>query len=213
MLYLDQKDNVVHEIDLPNLQLQRRCNTLEERKGDGSNGDGARATPLRNSVIHLFRRGVHREVPGVAVVVDVLGVAPDGDGSGFRDVGVDGIDGAERVDDSEVVREGFIGAGLECSGIAASFVVCGDGDSNVSNRENKKSEAGRMGRTEVVNRSQDGVGVESSSPILQVDIRYDVRSRPVRLKNSAKSATNISNQIAEMLTCKKHRTLFACVVY
>jgi hypothetical protein len=95
--------------------------------------------------VELLGGGKVGEVPRVAGVVDVFGVAANGDGLALGDAGVDGVLGPERVDVDLVVGQGAVTAGLEGVGVAAG------------------------GRVKVVGRDENRVGVFAGAVLAAVN--------------------------------------------
>lgn len=96
---------------------------LEEGQGDGGDIEAPKLVPAVNGVVQLLGGGEGGQVPGVAVVVDVLLVATESDTTVGGDVGVDGVDVAERVDDGLVVGESDVRAGLVGAGFAGGLGI------------------------------------------------------------------------------------------
>ena len=95
---------------------------LEETERSGRDGDGTLGLPDGNGVVELLSGGEGQEVPGIAVVVNILDVSADGDSGALRDAVINGP-GPERVRDGLVVREGLVAAWLESGSVAAETGV------------------------------------------------------------------------------------------
>jgi len=93
---------------------------LEEGKRQGRDGDRTLLLPYDDGVVELLGGGEGGEVPGVSVVVDVLGISANSDGTTLSNVPVDAVDGPERVDDGFVVRKSLVAARLEGVCVAAN---------------------------------------------------------------------------------------------
>ena len=128
---------------------------LEEGERGARDGDGTELLPLVDSVVELLGSGERGEEPGVAVVVDILGIAASGNGDTLCDAGVDRVDRAERVGVHLVIGKGPRRAGLESSIVAAGFGVEG------------------------MDAGENGVGVLAGTAAASVGI--DIRARPEAL--------------------------------
>ena len=77
---------------------------MKECEADGRHGQRADSVPLVQGVVEEFGRGRGVDVPGVAALVRVFGISPNGDGRSFRDAGIDAVNRSERIGDDFVIR-------------------------------------------------------------------------------------------------------------
>ena len=134
-----------------------RVELLEECERDRGDVERALGVPDDESVVELLGDGEGSEVPGVAAVVRVLGVATGGDGSVGGDTAVDGVDGTESVNVDLEVGEGLVGAGLEGGSVTSG------------------------GSIESVDRGQDGVGIPTRATSASVCSNVTASGVPVAL--------------------------------
>ena len=116
---------------------------LEEGKGGRGDRDGTLLLPDVDGIVELLGGGESGEVPGVAGVVNILGVATNGGGLTGGAAIVDTPE-AHRVDNGLVVGKSTVAAGLEGFGIATGSGV------------------------KVVDGSQDGVDVLAAAVVDEV---------------------------------------------
>lgn len=99
-----------------------RDKVLEERKRYIGDCDRSLLLPDVDSVVELLCRGEGSEIPGVSVVVDVLNVSSNSDGTALRDALVD-VPRAERVGNGLVIGKGLVTAWLESGSVTAKSRV------------------------------------------------------------------------------------------
>lgn len=131
---------------------------LEEGKGGGGDVERALGLPDVQCIVQLLRDTEYCEVPWITVVVAILRVAADGNGSRRADAAVDTVDRAESVDIDLEVSESLVGAGLESRGIAS------------------------CGRIEGMNGGENGVGILARTSSTGVCGDVAASRVPVRLK-------------------------------
>uniref|UniRef100_A0A8H7MZ65 Uncharacterized protein n=1 Tax=Bionectria ochroleuca TaxID=29856 RepID=A0A8H7MZ65_BIOOC len=91
----------------------RGNNILEEGEVDRIDGERTNLVPLVDGRIELLSGSKGSQIPWVASIVNILGVAADGCSLPLSDTAVNGVDGAEGVDNSLVVCQSPGRAGLE----------------------------------------------------------------------------------------------------